>query len=66
MISWHPIDGPLMAGRTTIPPRHRDVEPAFIYKDQTFWLRKVWCQIIEELRSQFLTAFSGDQRFFYG
>lgn len=66
MVSGYAINGTLMAGRTAIPPRHGDVKAALVQKHQAVWLLKVRREVIEEVRSHFLTALSGDQRFFYG
>ena len=65
VISRHLINGTLMAGSTPVPPCHRDVKAALVEKHQALWVFKVRREVIEELRTQFLTAFSGDQRFFY-
>jgi len=66
VISRDLIDGTLMTRCTAIPTSHRDVEATLVQKDKSVWLLKVRCEVTLELRTQFLTAFSGDQRFFYG
>lgn len=54
-----------MTGRTSVAPRHRGVEPAFVQKDDLLGRSEVGREVIEELRAQFLIPFAGDQRFFY-
>ncbi len=66
MIPRHSVKRPLMTGSTPITTRHREMEATLIQKNQTVGLLKGGRESVEELRLQFLTVFSGDQRFFMG
>ena len=56
---------PQVTGRAGVAARHGGIEAAFINEHQPLRRVQVRGQVVEERRTAFLRAFSGDQRFFY-